>query len=235
MDELMQAQLGNAGTWFEESLSFRSLQGEKKLRRNRWKWWQRRLIWQAFRSRWGQLHSWPHKMRPLTHLCSWSVKGDPRIKVASGPCGPSRLSDRSIHTETAFVWFKCHLWCDQHGIKWSGEGLHSCCKANFAAWANIRIIKALLHTPTTTSKNHFSDNTLNLHVSSVLLFWIRVAQRGKTDVFERVRNNSMEICPALPHKKKRGRFQPPESESGRNFTHKFFHRREQRWEPRDAR
>lgn len=59
-------------------------------------------------------------MRPLTHLCRWSVKRDPRIKVASGPCGPSHLPDRSIHPETAFVWFKCHLWCDQQGIKWSG-------------------------------------------------------------------------------------------------------------------
>lgn len=103
----------------------------------------------------GQLHWWPHKMRPLTHLCRWSVKGDPRIKVATGPCCPSRLPDRSIHPETAFVWFKCHPWCDQHGIKWSGEGLHSCCKANFAAGANIGISKALLHTPTTASKNHF--------------------------------------------------------------------------------
>lgn len=29
-DEVMQTQLGNAGTWFEESLSYRSLQGDKK-------------------------------------------------------------------------------------------------------------------------------------------------------------------------------------------------------------
>lgn len=151
----MQTQLGNAGTWFEESLSFRSLQGDKKVRRCLWKRWQTGWIWsqRAFRS--GQLQWWPHKMRPLTYLCHWSVKGDPRIKVASGPCCPSRLPDRSIHPETAFVWFKCHPWCDQHGIKWSGEGLHSCCKANFAAGANIGISKALLHTPSTASKNHF--------------------------------------------------------------------------------
>lgn len=36
--EVTQTHLANAGTWFEESLSFRSLQGEK-VRRKLWKWW----------------------------------------------------------------------------------------------------------------------------------------------------------------------------------------------------
>lgn len=79
---------------------------------------------QAFRSREGggvRLPLWPHKMNnDTTHLCRGSVKRDPWIKVASGPCDPARLPDRSIHPETAFVWFKCHLWCDQQGFKWSG-------------------------------------------------------------------------------------------------------------------
>lgn len=122
--EVTQTHLGNAGPWFEESLTFRSLQGEK-VSRKLWKWWQMNDLIktgiQEHRGGAGCICD-PTKciMRPLTHLCRWSAKRDPGIKVASGPCGPSRLPDRSIHPETTFVWFKCHLWCDQQGIKWSG-------------------------------------------------------------------------------------------------------------------
>lgn len=123
--EVTQTHLGNAGTWFEESLSFRSFQGEK-VSRKLWKWWQRNDLIKDRHSGAGRgggvrLPLWPHKMNnDTTHLCRGSVKRDPWIKVASGPCDPARLPDRSIHPETAFVWFKCHLWCDQQGFKWSG-------------------------------------------------------------------------------------------------------------------
>lgn len=41
----------------------------------------------------------------------------------------------------------------------------------------------------------------SLRVKSFLLFWMTVTQKGEKKRFERVANNSMEVCPALPHKR----------------------------------
>lgn len=84
---------------------------------------------------------------------------------------------------------------------WSPQ-LHSCCEASVAVCVNMTYEAAATHASYNQQKNA-CDNTLHFHLSSVLLFWISVAQRGKTDIFERVGNNSVEICPALPHKKTR--------------------------------
>lgn len=41
----------------------------------------------------------------------------------------------------------------------------------------------------------------SLRVKSFLLFWMTVTQKREKKRFERVANNSMEVCPALPHKR----------------------------------
>lgn len=41
----------------------------------------------------------------------------------------------------------------------------------------------------------------SLRLKSFLLFWMTVTQKGEKKRFERVANNSMEVCPALPHKR----------------------------------
>lgn len=62
----------------------------------------------------------------------------------------------------------------------------------------------------------------SLQIKSFLVFLMTAVQNGGTKPFDGVKNNLMEVCPALPHKKRgRVRLQPPQSESGQNFTHKF--------------
>lgn len=85
--EVTQTRLANAGTWFEESLSFRSLQGEK-VRRKLWKWWRindwiKTGVQELGRGKAG-LHLWPHKMTNETADSSLSLISQERPWNQSG-------------------------------------------------------------------------------------------------------------------------------------------------------
>lgn len=76
----------------------------------------------------------------------------------------------------------------------------------------------------------------SLQIKSFLVFLMTAVQNRGTEPFDGVKNNLMEVCPALPHKKKRTSA-PPASPVGvrAKLYAQVSLRRKRQWKVRDAR
>lgn len=149
--EVTQTHLANAGTWFEESLSFRSLQGEK-VRRKLWKWWQMndliKTSIQEQRGGWGgageEAVCEPTKWRIETIDSSlWLISQErPRNQSGQWPMWPPRvcLIDPFIQRQLLSALSVAVDAISGGGSNEAGAvftQLHSCCKANVAVCVNM--------------------------------------------------------------------------------------------------